>query len=166
MSPRKANGKGNGQKPNGKAKPKPHGPAAEPVAAGPKKHADVEQVVDIHGRNVPVAYRTPQHGHGQLRTGNPGPRDGTLREFRKACQEACSDPIMWQQIMTDLRRAGSRAGSLRAVLLRFGAAYGHGLPPQTFRLTGEEGGPVNLAVVRAELARKIAPPDAPDVKQA
>jgi hypothetical protein len=151
-------------KPNGKPVPRsnkngggvkgqaPGSSNATPLPPGAEFTAEAE---DIQGRKVPLKFRVPKHGKGILRTGNPGPRDTTLKEFRRAWAEAIQDPQLWDQIMADLTAAGDKAGNLRAILLRLGAAYAHGLPPQTFRLTGESGGPIDLAVVRAELTRKI-----------
>jgi hypothetical protein len=105
--------------------------------------------------NVVRQFRTPRHGRGKLQVGNPGPRDTTLNDFRRACAEAMKDPILWTRLMEDLRRAGAKGAPMRAALFKIQAAYAHGLPRQSIELTGGEGGPVELAAVRASLVRKI-----------
>ncbi len=105
--------------------------------------------------DVKRQFRTPSHGRGKLQVGNPGPRDTTFKEFRRACAEALKDVKLWDQLMADLRRAGPKGAPMRAVLFKIHASYAHGMPRQVVELTGRDGGPVELAAVRESLVQKI-----------
>src|SRR5260370_4535160 len=94
-------------KPNGKPPTKPTLVKGTGTFRGSSEKAGVQR-----------RFRTPSHGGGKLQIGNPGPRDTTLKEFRRACAEAVKDTTLWEQLMADLRRARPKAAPMRAVLLQ------------------------------------------------
>jgi hypothetical protein len=112
----------------------------------------------VSDRKLSRQFRIPKHGGGKLQIGNPGPRDTSLKEFRRACAEALKDPILWDRLNEDLHRAGAKGAPMRILLFKIQASYAHGMPRQSLEVTGRDGGPVELAAVRESLARKILGP--------
>jgi len=113
---------------------------------------DGEYVVSAKGGLVRRQLRRPTHGKGLLLVGNPGRRPSKWRAF---CGWLAEHPDVQQRIERALRAdpVGNQA------LLMFVVEQGHGRARQQVELTGEGGGPVDLAAVRSELARRIALPN-------
>lgn len=112
------------------------------------KIRDGELIVGADGKMRHRRLRTPAHGNGFLLVGNPGPRPNKWRAF---CAWLTEHPDVQDRIERALRADPVE----NQHLLMFIVEQGHGRARQQVELTGQGGGPVELAAARAELVRKI-----------
>jgi hypothetical protein len=92
--------------------------------------------------------RTPEHGNGQLRVGNPGNKGGgrTPDEFKQRLAELASS----DQVLTYLESClvGAEGPKAHIAALQFAAERGYGRVPQALQLEGNAEKPLVIEVVR------------------